>query len=94
MVQKSESPYPQLLIQAEEGCQMLMIAIAAEKQLFSAGSSLCEALDRLFKLYWIFNVCYEPGSEVVFNFLQSLYGLEYGSLPKSIMEIESKITPI
>ena len=88
---KMDSPYPMLLIQGEEKMPMLGIKIAAEKQLLSAGSTLCEASDRLFKMYWVFNLCYEPSCDIFFNFLKSFHGIQYGNLSKSVMEFNATL---
>jgi hypothetical protein len=67
---------------------IISIKISAESQMLEAGFSLLEALDRLFKLFWIFGIEYTPGTESFYRILNSaIYKLEHGSVPKSVTEL-------
>ena len=59
MIEAAEScckPYPLLLIQGNINNKVLLVKIAAEKSLITAGSSVEEGIERLFKLFWCFNL--------------------------------------
>lgn len=67
---------------------IISLKIAAESQMLEAGSSILEACDRLFKLFWIFGIEYTPGAEGFYRILNSsVYKLEHGSVPKSVTEL-------
>lgn len=67
---------------------VISLKIAAESQMMEAGSSILEAFDRLFKLFWIFGIEYTPGAEGFYRLINSaIYKLEHGSVPKSITEL-------
>nr|XP_047141167.1 uncharacterized protein LOC124816159 [Hydra vulgaris] len=84
---KLESPYPVILIQGIEGEKILSIKIAFEKTLIEAGTSIVEGIDRLFKIFWCFNIEYQPLTIMFWQFLQDIFGLQYGSLPNGVIEL-------
>ena len=63
-------PYPLLLIQRNINYKVLLVKIAAEKSLITAGSSVEEGIERLFKLFWCFNLKYTEECATFFKFLQ------------------------
>jgi hypothetical protein len=77
------------LVQGEEGAEALACKIAAEKHLFEAGHSIIEGIDRMFKMYWCFNIDYQPVTSMFWQFMQAVYGLKYGTLPKGVIELKS-----
>jgi len=70
--EKRTDPYPVLLIQGEVNKCVLTVKIAAETMLIDAGLSVLEGLDRLFKLFWSFNIKYTPQCAPFFILLQTL----------------------
>ncbi len=78
-------------MQGVEGETVLAVKIAAEKKLLEAGACILEGLDRLFKLYWCFNIEYEAASNTFWQFMQAFYGLEYGPLPKGVVELRATL---
>lgn len=91
MANKLESPYPVLLIQGVQGEGILAVKIAAEKKLLEGGTSIIEGLDRLFKVFWCFNIQYDPISSMFWQFMQDVYGLEYGRLAKGVVELRAML---
>ena len=81
-------PYFRLLIQTGDTGGIVSLKISAESHFLEAGSTTVEALDRLFKLFWVFGIEYTPGCENFYRLLQTgVYRLDYGSVPKSIVEL-------
>lgn len=79
--------YFRLLIHGDAD-NIISLKIAAESHVLEAGSSILEACDRLFKLFWIFGIEYTPGAEGFYRILNgSVYKLEDGSVPKSVTEL-------
>lgn len=74
------------------GGDIVTIKISSESGLFEGGSSILEALDRLFKLFWIFEIQYTASCENFFKLLQNaMYRLDDGPVPKSVAELLSII---
>lgn len=71
------------------GGTVASVKIAAEGKLFEAGSSITEGLDRLFKMYWIFNMKYPDQSINIFKFFECcVYKMKSGNkLPASVREL-------
>ncbi|XP_047123581.1 uncharacterized protein LOC124806574 isoform X1 [Hydra vulgaris] len=82
-----ENPYPVLLIQGQEGETILSINIAYEKKIINAGKSITEGIDRMLKLYWCFNIQYDPISDYFWQFIQTHYDLDTGKKPKCVIEL-------
>jgi len=75
------------------GGEIVTIKISTESVMLEGGSSILEALDRLFKLFWIFDIHYMAGCENMFKLLQAamFYQLNDGPIPKSVTELLSVI---
>jgi hypothetical protein len=74
------------------GGDIITIKISSESGMLVGGSSILEALDRLFKLFWIFVIHYTVACENSFKLLQTaMYKLSDGPVPKSVTELLSII---
>jgi len=81
-------PYFRLLLQTDNTGDIVSFKISAESHFLEAGTTIIEALDRVFKLFWLFGIEYTPGCENFYRLLQTgVYRLKYGSVPKSIIEL-------
>jgi hypothetical protein len=83
--QQQNHAQPILLIQGN----FLSYHIAFEGICCSAGSSLVESLDLLFKFFWVFKIKYTSGLKMFFTFLQNLFGLKFGKekIPSRVIEV-------
>ena len=46
-----------------------------------------EGIDRMLKLYWCFNIQYDPTFDYFWQFIQTYYDLDYGKKPKCVIEL-------
>ena len=58
-----------------------------KKKKINAGKSITEGIDRMLKLYWCFNIQYDPTSDYFWQFIQAYYNLDYGKKPKCVIEL-------
>ncbi|XP_047146118.2 uncharacterized protein LOC124818991 [Hydra vulgaris] len=85
-------PYPLLLIQGSVNEKVLLVKIAAEKSIITAGSSIEEGIERLFKLFWCFNLEYTEECATFFKFFQLIYNLgEKHSFPASVYHLQAML---
>ncbi|XP_065665970.1 uncharacterized protein LOC136087359 [Hydra vulgaris] len=95
MIEAAENcwkPYPLLLIQGSINQKVLLVKIAAEKSLITAGSSIEEGIERLFKLFWCFNLEYTEECATFFKFLQLIYNLgEKQPFPASVYQLQAML---
>ena len=89
MAEKLTNPYPRLLVQGQEGWPIFSVKIAAEQKILEAGSSLLEGIDGLFKIYWTYDLIYEPSCEIFYQFMQFFYGLPQGRIAKGVVELHA-----
>jgi len=54
-------PYFRLLIQTGDSGDIVSLKLSAESHFLETGSTIVEALDHLFKLFWVFGSEYTPG---------------------------------
>jgi hypothetical protein len=71
------------------GGAVCSVHVAAERKLLQAGSTIVEGLDRLFKLFWIFNMEYPAECRNVFIFLgHYVYKMKsVKKIPPTIVEL-------
>ena len=86
-------PYFRMVIHEVFGGEIVTIKISTESVMLEGGSSILEALDRLFKLFWIFDIHYTAGCENMFKLRQAAMfnQLNDGPIPKSVTELLSVI---
>jgi hypothetical protein len=88
-------PYFRMVVHGVFGGEIVTIKISTESVMLEGGSSILEALDRLFKLFWIFNIHYTAGCENVLKLLQTAIFNQLndgdGPIPKSVTELLSVI---
>ena len=89
MAEKLTNPYLRLLVQGQESGSILSVKIAAEQKILEAGSVLLEGIDRLFKIYWTYDLVYEPSCEIFYQFMQIFYGLPQGRIAKNVVELHA-----
>ena len=83
-------PYFRLLVHGTYGGDIIAIKITSESNTLEGGSSLLEGLDRLVKLFWIFNIQYTGGCENFFRLIHTaIYKLNDGPVPNSLLELIS-----
>ena len=80
---------PLLLIQGEFKKTVATVKVAVDSTVMEAGSSILEGLDRLFKIFWIFNLDYNDKCKSFLFFLQTIFGMKYGSLPATVKQLRS-----
>lgn len=64
-------PYFRMVVHGVFGGEIVTIKISSESGMLEGGSSILEALDHLFKLFWIFDIQYTVGCENVFKLLHA-----------------------
>jgi hypothetical protein len=86
-------PYFWMVVHGVFGGEIVTIKISSESEMLEGGSSIPEALDRLFKLFWIFDVQHTVGCENLFKLLKvAIFSqLNDGPIPKSVTELLSVI---
>lgn len=86
-------PYFRMVVHGVFGGEIVTIKISSESGMLEGGSSILEALDHLFKLFWIFDIQYTVGCENVFKLLHAAIfsQLKDGAIPKSVSELLSVI---
>ena len=94
MAEKLTNPYPRLLVQGQEGGPILSVKIAAEQKILEAGSSLLEGIDRLFKIYWTYDLVYEHSCKKFYQFMQYFYGLPKGRIAKDVVELRAVLKSV
>ena len=83
-----KTPYFRLTVHGIYGGTATAYHITAEQHTMEGGVSMLEAVDHLFKLFWIFGIHYTAGSENFYKFLENaVYGLREGSVPKPVTEL-------
>jgi len=89
MSEVDHQPYFRLLVHGTYGGEIITLKISSESQMLG-GSSILEELDRLFKLFRIFDIEYTMGCANPFHLLHTaVYKLKYGTVPKSVSELIS-----
>ena len=87
-----DSQFPILVVQGELGGRIIAVKIAAEKKILDAGSSILEGLDRLFKIFWVFNFNYTPECMNFWKFMQTtVYKLQCGNVPSTVEQLQALV---
>ena len=82
----SREPYFRMVVHSVFGGEIVTIKISTESGMLEGGSSILDALDHLFKLFWIFDIQYTVGCENVFKLLQAAAGSNIYSVNSKMVQ--------
>lgn len=63
--------------------------MAVDRTVLEAGSSILEALDRFYKLLWVFDLQYNDKVATFMLYMQTIYGMNYGTIPSTVTQLQS-----
>ena len=89
---ESTRKQPFLLLTCDESGEVTQSYIVVDFKLISASSNVLQALDKLFKAYYVFNVDYPHELKSFFEFLQmAIYNIEAHKMSSSIRDLKVRL---
>ena len=80
---------PVLIIQGDFIKSIQIVKMAVDRTVLEAESSILEALDRFYKLMWVFDLQYNDKAATFMMYMQTIYGTKYGTIPNTVTMLQS-----
>jgi len=89
---ETDRQQPFLLLLSDESGEVTQAFIVVDFKLIVAHHDLIQALDKLFKLYYIFNIQYPHELHPFFTFLQmAIYNIDASKMPSSVRGLKVQL---